>query len=120
VNPGVTWNALGGGDQLSAPIRISDDVSANIKTAATRRKDHLLLISGFVRYETFFSEVFETEFMFVCRPLPEFKSPKLTETQIALRQQQGLAIFVSGEEPHKMQRAGRRLSSYKRKGKPGT
>jgi hypothetical protein len=115
----LMWNAIGGGDELSVLIQISHDVITKIRDAARNSNDHQIVISGVVQYETFFSEIFETEFMFVGRPLPTRKKVKVTDENIKLteieekQRRAGSIIEFNTEEPHTLQRARRRLSSYK-------
>jgi len=97
------WNALGGGGQLTFHAGTK---SIDVARAAYGRKDVSLDIAGIVKYETFFGEIFESEFWFTRRPPPGFSSIKAPN-------QNGLAILFT-EEPRPMQRAAGSFKAYHR------
>lgn len=99
------WNALGGGLELSLPINIGD-AAEEIRNAYHRKREaYSLWVAGVVRYETFFSEVFETEFLFVRRGLPQ---------QIIETARKTGAGDLMEETPHSLQRGSGELRSYRR------
>lgn len=98
------WNALGGGSLLSFPAFHKDYVK--IMQESYGRDDLSLNIAGIIRYETFFGEIFDSEFWFTSRPIPEFRFEKKPTPGGAL------ARYGVPESGHKMQRASCILNTY--------
>lgn len=67
------WNALGGGRDLTFA---AGSKSVGTARSSYGRTDVSLDVAGILRYETFFGEIFETEFWFTIRPPPAFNFVK--------------------------------------------
>lgn len=97
------WNALGSNKELSFGIASK---FSQIASKAYGRKDVSLDIAGVLRYETFFGEIFESEFWFTRRPPPAFAYQKRSGSD-------ALASYGVKEMPHQMQRAAGSLRTYR-------
>ena len=97
------WNALGGGLELSATLGV--DVAKELRDAYMSDPSHFMfIVAGVVRYETFFREIFETEFMFTRRGLPRYQQRKIGGME-------GANVFE--EIPIKLTRPVGTLESYR-------
>lgn len=99
------WNALGAGASLTAGGLRREDIETIRESYG--RKTSSLNVAGTLKYETFFGEIFETEFWFRARPIPEFRLETTTPHA------SGLAVRGVPEKPHALQRVMTTLSSYK-------
>ena len=66
------WNALAGNSSLTAAIKSENTVEIIIQ-ANKSRETHFIEVAGVVAYETFFGEIFETEFRFMAKSLRAYK-----------------------------------------------
>lgn len=98
------WNALGGGRELTFTAASK---SANVARSSYGRTDVSLDVAGILRYETFFGEIFETEFWFAVRPPPTFKL-------VTTPGPEGFTPYQGREAPNAMQRATGNLRTYHR------
>lgn len=107
---GSTSGVIPGGEAVAVPMFTDADA---IEEAYPRREGYMVILSGIVRYETFFSERFETQFMFVASPIPA----KVRKSQFSAFAERdcGREIFKEYNEiPTKLQSAHRPLPAYQR------
>ncbi|QMU57899.1 MAG: hypothetical protein GKR98_06620 [Boseongicola sp.] len=67
------WPGLGGGEEVTCRGGFGGDSAAQITLVSQFPNviEHALICRGVLRYRTFFNETFESEFIFVLRPIPK-------------------------------------------------
>ncbi|OJU36118.1 MAG: hypothetical protein BGN94_24690 [Rhizobiales bacterium 68-8] len=93
------WNALGASSERTLPCW-DEKEAAEVSAIYKNRLRHSVEIAGVLRYETFFGEIFETEFWFARRKPGGYSVADITETEV----------------PHKMQHARAVLRTYEQVG----
>jgi len=119
------WNALGGGTDLVTAFGSESDIKI-IKKAHIEREKYLLEVLGVVTYETYFGEIFETQFCFVAKHLGAYRGmiikndPNIVLTKDTLpammAEREGMNFTSKSriEKPIPLQRGDFILESYKK------
>ena len=100
------WNALGG-NLSDLTFYASGEESGETIRSVYRKADVTLHVCGVLRYETFYGELFETEFWFSRSHIPQWKGTDCWEPV------EGGVKICSSEMAHPIGRAMCALESYK-------
>lgn len=99
-----TWNSLGAGAELSFTAFDESEVS---EISEAYGKHLALHVAGVIQYETYFGEVFESEFWFTRRPIPRYQEKVLSHSERG-----GVVVTETEEISRKLQRVSCKLRTY--------
>ena len=110
------WTSLGPGETgLTVGFGSADEVGL-LSHIYPERLNIAVVVRGVVRYETFFNEVFESEFCFVRKAPSQYVGEIVREESAKRPTGQGIAtniVRTIDEKPVQMQRSALRLNAYK-------